>query len=140
MSDHSASPSEQDAPKGRTVAEWTTLGISLAILGLVFASVTWLWVRDNAAPATIEVTPVTEALRHEGDAWYLPLEVVNEGDATAEDVIVEATLDSGQGEPETAEITVTFLASGETAHGTAIFTSDPTAGDLTIRPVSFKEP
>ena len=140
MSDRATPDEETTAQSGRTVAEWTTLGISLAILAVVFASIAWLWVRDTGAPASVEVTPLTEAIRNEGDVWYLPLEIENSGDATAEDVVVEVALDTGQGEPETAEITVTFLASGETARGTAVFTSDPASGDLTIRPVSFKEP
>lgn len=136
----SASDDKTAEQSGRSVAEWTTLGISLAILALAFASILWLWARDDASPTTVEVTGVTDELRHEGDAWYLPLEVVNRGDTTAEDVVVEASLDTGEGEPETAEITFSFLASGETARGTAVFTSDPGAGDLTLRAVSFKEP
>lgn len=140
MSRHPEASDDQATQSGRTVAEWTTLGISLAILGLVFATITWLWVQDTATPATVEVTTVTEAIRHEGDVWYLPLEVTNRGDATAEEVVVEAELDTGAGEPETAEITFSFLASGETARGTVVFTSDPASGKLSIRPVSFKEP
>lgn len=135
-----ASSGEYTATSGRSRAEWTTFGISLAILTLVFASITWLWVRDEGAPASVEVTAVTEAIRHEGEAWYLPLHVVNRGDDTAEDVTIEATLDTGEGEPETAEFTIAFLASGETARGTVVFTSDPASGDLTIRPVSFRDP
>jgi uncharacterized protein (TIGR02588 family) len=140
LSGQPAANDDEATQSGRTVAEWTTLGISLAILALVFATITWLWVRDTARPATVEVTPVTEDIRHAGDVWYLPLDVVNRGDATAEDVAVEAELDTGAGEPETAEITFSFLASGETARGIVVFTSDPASGDLTIRPVSFKEP
>ncbi len=140
MSENPASGRDERATSGRSAAEWTTLGISLAILAVLFATIGWLWVRDAGMPASIEVTPVTEAIRQEGGVWYLPLEVVNSGDATAEDVIVEAALDTGQGEPETAQITITFLSSGETARGTAAFTSDPAAGSLTIRPVSFRHP
>lgn len=140
MSGQPTAADDQARQGGRSRAEWTTLGISLTILALVFATIVWLWMRDTAMPATVEVTPVTEAIRHEGDVWYLPLDVVNRGDATAEDVVVEAELDTGEGEPETAEITFSFLASGETARGTVVFTSDPASGEVTIRPVSFKEP
>ncbi len=140
MSARPASSDDERAPSGRSVAEWTTLGISLAILTLLFATIGWLWVRDAGAPASLQVTPVTEAIRHEGDVWYLPVEVENSGDATAADVVIEAALDTGQGEPETAQITFTFLSSGETARGTVMFTSDPAAGSLTIRPVSFRHP
>lgn len=140
MSDRDAAGEGTAERGGRTVAEWTTLGISLAILGTVFATIAWLWVNDDASPATVNVTPVSEQVRREGGAWYVPLKVTNDGDVTAEDVVIEAELDTGSGEPETAEFTVTFLASGETARGTVVFTSDPAAGDLTIRPVSFKEP
>lgn len=127
-------------PSGRTVAEWTTLGVSVAILVLVFGAIAWLWVEADSEPTTIEVAPVLDAVRKEGDAWYLPVEVTNRGERTAEEIIVEAELATGDAEPETAEITFGFLASGETVRGTVIFSSDPATGDLTIRPTSFKEP
>ena len=140
MSEQSASRHDATRQSGRTVAEWTTLGISLAILAVVFTTIAWLWLRDDAAPATIDVTAMTGEIRHKGDVWYFPLEVTNTGDATAEDVSVEAELAPDAGQPETAEVTFAFLASGETVRGTVVFTSDPASGSLTIRPVSFKEP
>jgi uncharacterized protein (TIGR02588 family) len=135
-------PINQDSTEtsGRTVAEWTTLGVSLAILGVLFAAITWLWLEADSRPATVEVTPFLDAARQDGDVWYLPVEVTNRGDNTAEDVIVEAELDTGEEDPETAEITFTFLAAGETARGTVVLTSDPNSANLTVRPVSFKEP
>jgi len=130
----------QATPEGRSVAEWTTLAISVAILALALAAITWLSFGSDSGPTTIAVTPLTDEVRQEGDAWYLPIEVTNEGDRTAEDVVVEVDLDTGQGEPTTAELTFTFLASDEKARGTVIFSSDPASGNLTARPVSFREP
>jgi uncharacterized protein (TIGR02588 family) len=140
MSETPEPAEEREKQSGRTMAEWTTLGISLAILAVVFGIIAAFWIRDDGMPATIEVTPMTSSVREEADAWYLPIEVMNRGDATAEDVMVEVELDNGQGEPETAEVTFTFLASGETSRGTVVFSSDPAAGTLTVRPVSFREP
>jgi uncharacterized protein (TIGR02588 family) len=140
VSEQQATNAREPESTGRTVAEWTTLGVSVAILAALFAAITWLWLEGDSEPTTVEVTPVLDAVRQEGDAWYLPVEVTNHGDNTAEDVIVEVQLASGGAEPETAEITFTFLANEETVRGTVVFTSDPTSGDLTVRPVSFKEP
>lgn len=133
------SPGEAQ-PDGRTIAEWTTLGISLAILALVFGSITWLSLKGDSEPTRVQVTPLLDAVQHEGGVWYLPVEVTNRGDRTAEAVTVEATLDTGEKEPEGAEITFGFLASRETVRGTFVFTSDPASGELTVRPASFKEP
>ncbi len=64
----------------------------------------------------------------------------NDGDRTVEDVIVQGQLVAGEGEPETAEITITFLAGGETVEGVMVFRSDPAQGELTTGVTSYKKP
>jgi uncharacterized protein (TIGR02588 family) len=129
-----------ESDRGRGVAEWVTLGVSLAILLGIFGGVSYLYLQGEEQPARIETEANLEDLRFEGDVFYLPVEVVNSGDQTVEEVVVQAELDTGSGPPVSAEITVTFLAGGERAKGTFIFGSDPRQGTLTVQAVSYREP
>ena len=122
------------------IAEWVTLGISLAIVIAVLGVTSWLALHGDVAPATFDVSPKTDQVRHHNDAWYLPIDVRNVGDDTAADVVVRAELDTGNGEAETAEFTVTFLSGGDRTSGTAVFRHDPREGDLSVMVASFSEP
>ncbi len=81
-----------------------------------------------------------QELRQDNGGYYFPVIVRNEGDPTVEEVTIEAELDIGSGEPETAQFTVNFLAGGEQVEGTFAFQHDPAEGDLTARVMSFQEP
>jgi uncharacterized protein (TIGR02588 family) len=123
---------------GRTVAEWTTLSISVSlILGLI-ALVTYVSISGGNQPPSVEVRPLVQEMRHEGETYYLPVAVTNRGGRTAEEVMVMAELVAGEGPPETAEFALDFLAGGETTEGTTVFATDPLAGELTVRVVSFR--
>lgn len=124
----------------RTIAEWTTLGISLTIVIGIVALVTWLHLTGNEHPATIVVEPLMEQVRVEESGYYLPVVVRNEGGATVEDVQIVAELDMGSGEPETADFVISFLSGGEQIDGVFVFQDDPAHGDLTTSAASFKVP
>lgn len=79
-------------------------------------------------------------VRHDAESYYLPVAVTNRGDRTAENVQVQAELDTGSGSPVTSEFTIAFLVGGEQVHGTFIFDDDPTKGELTVQATSYQEP
>jgi uncharacterized protein (TIGR02588 family) len=54
--------------------------------------------------------------------------------------MVTGELDTGESEPETAEVTITFLASGESEEAEIIFQSDPTTGEVSVSPTSYLKP
>ena len=124
----------------RSTAEWTTLGISITIVLGILGLITYLYISGGGERPNIAVDAKFEELRSEPSGYYLPVEVINEGDRTAEDVRVEVELDSSNGQPETSEISVMFLAGGERMTGTFIFEEDPTQGELTIRAISYRDP
>jgi uncharacterized protein (TIGR02588 family) len=116
--------------KERTTAEWVTLGASiLIILGLI-GFITYEFFFSSTRPPLIEVNPRIEEVRQEGEAYYLPVEVSNRGDTIAEDIEVELTLTPEEGEPEAAQISLSFLSGGESADMITVFKSDPTTGRL----------
>jgi uncharacterized protein (TIGR02588 family) len=123
---------------GRTVAEWTTLSISfMLILGLV-ALVTYVSLSGGNQPPIVEARALDQEIRQEGETYYLPVAVTNRGGRTAEEVLIMAELVSGDEPPATAEFIIDFLAGGETTEGTVVFAADPSAGELTVRVVSFR--
>jgi uncharacterized protein (TIGR02588 family) len=136
--DREASREEATEERKRSVAEWMTLAFSIIlILGLV-GLVTYVSLSGGNEPPIVEARPLDAEIRHEGESYYLPVEVTNRGGHTAEEVLIQAELVNGVGAPETAELTIDFLAGGETAEGTVVFTSDPLNGELTIGVASFQ--
>jgi uncharacterized protein (TIGR02588 family) len=135
--DNQTTPSDNDS---RSVAEWTTLGISITILITILGLVTYLYLRGDEEPAVILVEPQMQELRQDEGGYYLPVVVRNEGDPTVEEVHIQAELDTRTGKPETAQFTISFLAGGEQVQGTFIFQHDPAKGELTARVISFQEP
>jgi uncharacterized protein (TIGR02588 family) len=131
-------PEDSQERSGRTVAEWTTLSISIIlILGLV-ALVTYVSISGGDEPPIVEARPQDQEIRHEGETYYLPVAVTNRGGRTAEEVLIMADLVTGEEPPETAEFVIDFLAGGETIEGTVVFATDPSVGELTVRVVSFR--
>jgi uncharacterized protein (TIGR02588 family) len=124
----------------RSIAEWITLAVSLAIVIGIVTLITWLHFSGDDRPAMITVEPHMDQLRQEESGYYLPVMVRNDGGATVEDVQVQAELDMGSGEPETADFTITFLVGGEQVEGTFIFQEDPSSGELTTSAGSYKLP
>ena len=124
----------------RSFAEWVSLGISILIVAGVVGLVLYQHVTRRTEPAVIEVQAQLDKVRRAGGTYYVPLEITNSGGVTAEEVVVEVELVPTRGERERAELTVRFLAGGDTHHATAVFKSDPTQGTLTATARSLVEP
>jgi uncharacterized protein (TIGR02588 family) len=129
---------EATGHRRRSVAEWTTLAISLTIIVGLVALVTYVSITGGNDPPIVEARPLPAEVRHEGDAYYLPVAVTNRGGRTAEQVLIQAELTGSDESPETSEFTIDFLAGGETTEGTAVFAKDPSAGELTVDVASFQ--
>ena len=129
--------SGREGPRSRTAAEWITLAVSAALILAVAGLVTYLTVAGGDRPPVVVATPLTDAIRHEDGRSYLPVEVENRGDQTAQDVVIRAELATA-GAVETVEFTIDFLAGGGVAEGTVAFATDPTTGALTVGVASFR--
>ncbi len=124
--------------RGRSAAEWTTLTVSIILILGLLALVTYVSVTGGNELPIVEARPLPEEIRHEGESYYLPVSVTNRGGRTAEEVLIMAELVTGDGSTEETEFTLDFLAGGETREGTAVFTTDPLSGELTIDVASFQ--
>ncbi len=115
----------------RTTAEWVSLLVSVAIVLALVGGLIYQVFARGSHPPVIEVKPLMEEVRREGDSYYLSLDITNKGERTAENVEVMVSLDSGKGQPETMQFQVQFLDGGETENQTVIFKNNPAEGDLT---------
>jgi uncharacterized protein (TIGR02588 family) len=130
---------ETTGKRERSGAEWTTMAISIILILGLLALVTYVSFTGGNEPPIVEARTLTGEIRHEGQAYYLPVAVTNRGGRTAQEVLVKAELVRGDGSAEETEFTLDFLAGGETREGTAVFASDPLTGELTIDVASFQE-
>lgn len=110
-----------------TAAEWVTFAIALAVVLAVVGAIA-SQVSSTAPPApVVEVGDVEER----GGRFVVPVEVVNRGDRTAQDVQVTATLTLDDGEV-TSDHLVDFLAGGERSELEFVFEEDPADGELDV--------
>lgn len=139
------SPSKSNSKAGkanggrpaRTVAEWVTFAVSVAIL-LVLVGLIAVEAGEPDRPALPRVVE-TGPVERQGDAFLVPVTVRNEGGATAEAVQVVAELTIGD-EVTEADQTVEFLARDETAEVAFVFAQDPAGGTLDVRVTGFTVP
>lgn len=124
----------------RTIAERITFVLSLVILIVVFGVAGWVSITSNKDSPLIVVETRLEETRQSGARFYVPITITNEGGLTAQDVVVTGELDTGEGQPESGEVTITFLSGGESEEAELVFTADPNEGDLTVGPTSFVYP
>jgi uncharacterized protein (TIGR02588 family) len=128
---------EESGQRGRSVAEWTTLAISIILILGLLALVTYVSMTGGNEPPIVEARPLDQEIRHEGESYYLPVSVTNRGGRTAQEVVIQAELAGSDGSSEASEFTLDFLAGGETREGTAVFATDPLASELSIDVASF---
>jgi uncharacterized protein (TIGR02588 family) len=129
---------EAAKPRARSVAERTTLAISIILILGLLTLVTYVSMTGGSEPPIVEAKPLETEIRHEGESYYLLVAVTNRGGRTAEEVVIQAELTGSDGSAEESEFTLDFLAGGETREGTVIFTTDPLSGELTVDIASFQ--
>lgn len=132
--------SDPNAHVATTTAERITMVISLVILVSIISVAVWSNERTGHAPPDIVVEVHMEDVREMDAGFYVPITITNNGGMTAQDLIVVGELDLGEDEPETADVTVAYLAGGETEAAEMVFSAHPEDGEFTIGPTSFLKP
>lgn len=130
---------QQSGSRPRSPAEWTTLGMVLLILAALIGPLIWYAIQPTDE-AAFKVTVETSTIAEREGRFYVPLRVLNTGDATAEHVIVRAALLQDDQTSEEVEMTFTFLAGGEEAEAVAVFNEDPRTGTLEAGVTSYVIP
>ena len=128
MSDHRRRPT--------TAAEWVTFGVAAVIVLGVIAAILSQVAATSSPPAP--AVEVDAALERNG-RYVVPVTLRNEGDETAQDVQVTATLTTDDGET-TSDQVLDFLAGGEEEELEFVFEDDPEDGELVVEIGSYSLP
>lgn len=123
--------------RSRTSAEWATFAVSCAVLLTLVALIV-----VQASHDRNEAAPVARRsgqVRAEAGQYFVPVEVTNEGDTTAANVQVRATL-VVDGEESEGDQTIDFLAGHETENLVFSFEDAPADGELTVTVTGFSVP
>ncbi len=122
-------------------AERITMGISIVILVGIVGLAVWSSIMTGSSDPEIEVTVNLEGVRETDTGFYLPVTITNTGGLTAEGATVTGELKTDdEEEPQTAEVSIDFLAGGEVEQAALVFDTDPREGDLSVGPTSYLHP
>src|SRR3712207_1650115 len=86
--DDRAGHTKETSNRERAVAEWSSFAISAAILLGIVGFLTYRELSGENTPPVVEVQTRVEAVRQVGERYYLPIEVLNRGAETAQDVLI----------------------------------------------------
>jgi len=128
-------------PGGRTAAEWTTLAVSIVVVGaLVGAAVFEYFGRAEATGAQVHVELAVDEAERRGDHYYVPYTVVNVGGEPAEGVVVVFEVEQGAEVVEESTAEIAFLPNRGRAEGEMVTALDPAAHDLSARVATLQSP
>lgn len=118
--------------------EWTVFGISAV---LVLGTLVFL-VRDASTARTPPDVIVELGEAVPGTAGHrLPLQIINRGGETAQDIHVEVVMESGTGEKETADVVIAFLPRGSRREAWVTFRGDPRSSkNIEARALDYQVP
>lgn len=127
-------PADGDTSRGEYLLG--ALGAVVVLLVLAFLVYQAVVVRDGD-PRLVVTAAVAQPV---DDGWVVPIEVVNEGGTTAEQVEVTGVLSREGREVQEATVTFAYLAPDSRQSGALLFSEDPTDGRLEIRPAAYTVP
>jgi uncharacterized protein (TIGR02588 family) len=122
----------------KNILEWIVFGVSAVAIAGILAMLVTMGVTSEDRPPLLRITvgaPVAI-----GDAHRVPVEVKNDGGATAEGVNIEVALLSGTKVVESGELTIAFVPRGSTRKGWVTFHNDPRQFAIKARASGFNEP
>ena len=121
----------------RDVPEVVTLAISIAVVAALVAGVVYVQIGGGDQLPAIEARASLDDVRAEGGRFYLPVEIENTGDQTAEAVLVVVVQRVGDQDVE-HELLIDYLAGHGTADATAVLAEDPRSAEVKIEVRSFQ--
>jgi uncharacterized protein (TIGR02588 family) len=133
--------SVQEKPARKTFVEWLTLSISLGIVGGLVFLVLILWSSSKEKSPANPITQVKqEEIFSQSQQFYVPFELINQGDETAIQVQVVGELKRNGTIEQSGPQTIDFLSRRETRKGVFVFQTDPRQGNLSIRVTNYQIP
>ena len=121
----------------RNIVEWMVLAASIVAIATLVAAIVVTGLNE-ARPAEPRVELRLAEARSNELGWLVPATVRNDGDESAQSVVLEITASVG-GQEESSEIEVPFLPAGSEVDVAFAFSAEPES-ELTVRLVGFQLP
>jgi uncharacterized protein (TIGR02588 family) len=126
-----------DQPPRSSVWEWVAAAVSTA---MVIGMVVTLFLAGRREQTPPQFAVAIESVAASGPDFLVQFSIRNDGHQPAAEVIVEAKLAVKEAPPETSSVTFDYVPGGSVRHGGVLFRHDPRSGQLTLRPLGFRDP
>jgi uncharacterized protein (TIGR02588 family) len=125
-----------DKPARISPWEWIAAGVASAIVVTMVVTLLVAGRRERTPP---RFAIAVDSIAASGADYLVRFTIRNEGSVTGAEVQVEGEL-TGVGDSEKSSATFDFVPGGSRRHGGMLFRHDPRSGQLTLRPVGYREP
>jgi uncharacterized protein (TIGR02588 family) len=116
--------------------EWSVFGLGALLVLAVVSYLAFEIVTRSTSPAQLTVT--LGEPQPAGDRYMVPVTVENEGETSAENVLVEVSL-AGDA-PVRSIVQLAFVPHGSSGNGWVMFPAEPAPEQLEARVLGFEEP
>ena len=123
----------------RSFPEKLSFSVAIATLAILISCIIYAWRTQSNKPPILSVS-FDQKSRHVQGQYYVPFQVINEGEQVVESVRIIGKLTIGETIEQVGEQEIDFLSRDEKMSGAFIFTHSPQTGNLEIRVSSYKLP
>ena len=118
--------------------EWAVGALGALIVALVVGFLLYQGLAGDASPPEIHVE--IKSIAAVRDGFRVQLEARNVGGEAAAQVTIEGVLSRPGAEPERSAVTLGYLPAHSERGGGLFFSTDPRAGELSVRARSYEDP
>lgn len=118
--------------------EWIFASLGAAVFLFAFIYMLYSGLSNKNTPPDINIT-ILSVTRAESN-YVVEIAVKNNGSSTAEGVIIEGALISGNLQAELSRTTLDYLPENSYIKGGLIFTRDPSLFELSVRALGYEDP
>jgi uncharacterized protein (TIGR02588 family) len=119
--------------------EWVAAAIGAALVIAVIGFLTYRAIVARADPYPRLSVSVDSIIGY-GDGYIVEFRAENAGGAPVADLLVQGRISSDTGVVEESEVTIDFVPPESSQRGGLLFTKDPRAYRLEVRPAGYDRP
>jgi len=135
---NSEARNQNQRPGPRKLAEWVSLGISVALIFGLAGYLLMEALKPHPAYVPVKVQPLLKQVREEENRFILPVEVTNQGRRTLRDLTIEIEFRPDGGKPESREVTIDYLGERSKQEIYVYFDRHPRALQVQARPLTYR--
>jgi uncharacterized protein (TIGR02588 family) len=137
-SKRSAGAGEIGREQATPLLEWTVGGLGAALLAGAIAFLVWHALARDRTPPDFRL--VVERVLDLRNGYLVQFRAFNEGGSAAAEVTIEGELTRPDGEVETSEVVLDYMAPRSDRQGGLMFENDPRSGELQLRATGYARP